>query len=74
MIVAVLAIGLAITLAWLSSFPGYESRLASLEYRFWVFLIMGLIALSVAAGAILRWVRRENCRTARDGTASPGEP
>jgi len=60
LIVALLAIGQAVTLAWLSAFPAQQPRLASLEFRFWVFLILGLIALAVGAVAVVRAVRRAN--------------
>ena len=69
LIVALLGIGQAVTLAWLSAFPASESRLASLQFRFWVYLAIGLIALVVGAGAFLRWVRQQNGGLFHDGGA-----
>ncbi|PZV34171.1 hypothetical protein B5V02_34365 [Mesorhizobium kowhaii] len=60
LIVAVLAIVQAITLAWLSAFAVNEPRLASLNLRFWMFLIIGGASFVVCAVAVIRWVRQEN--------------
>lgn len=60
LIVALLAFGQAATLAWLSQFPAWEPRLASLQFRFWVFLSIGLLAIVVGAVAVMRWVRQQN--------------
>lgn len=57
-IVALFAFGQAITLAWLSQSPAWEPELQSLQIHFWIFLLLGLIALVVGAGAVLRWIRR----------------
>ncbi|MET3524256.1 hypothetical protein [Mesorhizobium abyssinicae] len=74
--VALLAIGQAITLAWLSAFPAWEPELASLQVRFWAFLAVGLIALVIGAGAVLRWVRLQNSGLfgrAAEGDGAAGE-
>jgi len=67
LIVALLAIGQAVTLAWLSQFPAWEPRLASLQVGFWSYLAIGLIALVVGAVAVVRWVRQQNTLRRDDG-------
>ncbi|BCG95596.1 hypothetical protein [Mesorhizobium sp. 131-2-1] len=72
LIMALLAIGQAVTLAWLSQFPASEPRLASLQVGFWVYLAIGLIALVAGAGAVLRWVRLQNSGLFQNGGSPRG--
>lgn len=60
LVVALLAFGQAVTLAWLSQFPAWQPELASLQFRFWLFFSAGLTALVVGTAAVWRWVRQQN--------------
>jgi len=73
LIVALFAFGQAVTLAWLSAFPAWEPAHASLQLRFWAFLAVGLIALVVGVGAVLRWVLQQNGRLQDSGSRAPKE-
>ncbi|MEZ2329756.1 hypothetical protein AB6802_08535 [Mesorhizobium sp. RCC_202] len=64
---ALLAFGQAVTLAWLSQFPAWQPELASLQFRFWMFLSIGLVGLVVGAWAVVRWVRWVNAGDRYDG-------
>ncbi|RWH66299.1 hypothetical protein [Mesorhizobium sp.] len=57
LIAVLVAFGQAVTLAWLSQFPAWQPELASLQFRFWIYMSLGLVALLVGGGTAVHRVR-----------------
>jgi hypothetical protein len=57
---ALLSFGQAITLAWLSAFPSDDARLASLGFRFWTFVALGVVLGAADIYLMVCWVRQIN--------------
>lgn len=56
-LIACLSVGQAITFAWLSSFPEHASRLDTLRIKFWVYMVIGLVAFVLSGVGIVRIVK-----------------
>ncbi|TPJ54975.1 hypothetical protein [Mesorhizobium sp. B2-7-1] len=67
---ALLVFGQAVTLAGLSQFPAWQPELASLQFRFWIYISVGVVALLVGGGTAVRWVRQQNALARADGSNS----
>jgi H+/Cl- antiporter ClcA len=52
--------GQALTFAWLSAFPDRAAQLPALEARFWAFVSLAVVSLSIAVFLVTRLVRRLN--------------
>ncbi len=58
LLAALLAIGQAVTFAWLSSFPERASQLASLEVKFWSYMAIAAALVVIDLGLLVRMVRQ----------------
>ena len=67
---ALVALGQAVTLAWLSQFPAWQPELASLQFRFWIYMSVGVVALLVGGGTVVHWIRQQNARARADESKS----
>jgi hypothetical protein len=55
---ALLAVGQAVTFAWLSSFPERAPQLESLEVKFWGYVAITTVLVIIDVGLLVRIVRQ----------------
>lgn len=56
-LIALLSVGQAITLAWLSSFPEQAERIEVLKTKFWVYLFTAIVASIFSVIGIVRIIK-----------------
>ena len=73
LLVAFLAVGQAITFAWLSAFPERASQLESLEIKFWSYSALAAVLVIIDLGLLVRLVRQIKERRSRLNTTKVGD-
>ena len=58
LLVALFAVGQAITFAWLSAFPERASQLHELEVKFWSYIALAVVLVIIDLGLLVRFVRQ----------------
>jgi len=72
LLVAFLAVGQAITFAWLSAFPERASQLESLEIKFWSYAAIAATLVLIDLGLFVRLLRQIKERRRRLNAAKFG--
>lgn len=64
LVAAFLAVGQAITFAWLSAFPERAAQLSELETKFWAYIALAVVLVIVDIGLLVRLIRQVRGRKA----------
>lgn len=72
LLAAFLAVGQAITFAWLSAFPERASQLESLEIKFWSYAAVAVALVLIDLGLLVRLVRQIKERRRHSSTVKVG--
>lgn len=73
LLAAFLAVGQAITFAWLSAFPERASQLESLEIKFWSYAVVAAVLVIIDLGLLVRLVRQIKEGRSRSNKAKVGD-